>query len=92
LSNRVLLEEMKAKRKDAIEQITKRIKENQNQRRLIITELKKKGAATINELESGTGLTAKDVLHHLIAMRKAGDISEVDEKDGAYLYVLRRAR
>lgn len=92
MSNRVLLEEMKAKRKDEIEQITKGIKETQNQRRLIQTELKKKGALTINELESSTGLPAKEVLRHLIAMRKAGDISEVDEKDGGYVYALRRGK
>lgn len=83
---------MKAKRRDAIEQITKSIKETQNQRRLILTELRKKGALTINELESTTGLAAKQVLHHLIAMRKAGDVFEVDERDGGYAYALRRGK
>jgi DNA-binding transcriptional ArsR family regulator len=83
---------MKARRKDAIEQITKNIKETQNQRRLILTELRKKGTLTINELEGSTGLAAKQVLHHLIAMRKAGDVFEVDERDGGYVYALRKGK
>jgi predicted Rossmann fold nucleotide-binding protein DprA/Smf involved in DNA uptake len=91
LSNRVLLEEMKVKRKEAIEQLTKSIKETQNKRRLITTELKK-GALSIRELETATGLSAKEVLMHLIALRKAGEISEVDEKDGGYLYAMRRGK
>jgi DNA-binding transcriptional ArsR family regulator len=92
LSNRILLEEMKVKRKEAIEQITKNIKETQNKRRLITTELKKKGALSISELGTATGLTAKEVLQHLIALRKAGEISDVDEKDGGYLYAIRRGK
>jgi DNA-binding transcriptional ArsR family regulator len=90
LSNRNLLEEMKAKRKDTIEQITKRIKDTQTQRRAIMTELKSKGPMTISELVPGTGLSARQVLRQMIALRKLGEITEVGEKDGGYVYGLRR--
>lgn len=83
---------MKAQRKDTIERITKNIKETQGQRRLISTELKKKGSSTISELEQATGIAARQVLHHLIAMRKAGEITEVDLKEEGYVYALRRAK
>ena len=91
MSYRTLLEEMKAKRKDAIEEITKRIKDTQTQRRVIMAELKSKGPLTITELEPTTGLSAKQILRQIIALRKLGEVTEVGEKDGGYVYGLRRA-
>ena len=91
MSYRSLLEEMKAKRKDAIEVITKKIKDSQTQRRAIMTELKSKGPMTITELEPTTGLSAKQILRQMIALRKSGEVTEVGEKDGGYVYGLRRA-
>ncbi len=90
MSYRSLLEEMKAKRKDAIEEITKRIKDTQTQRRVIMAELKSKGPQTITELEPKTGLSAKQILRQMIALRKSGEVTEVGEKDGGYVYGLRR--
>ena len=92
MSYRVLLEEMKAKRKGAIEEITGRIKETQTQRRLIVADLKSKGPMTVSELEPSTGLNAKQILRHLIAMKKSGEISEVGEKDRGYVYALRKGK
>lgn len=92
MTYRLLLEEMKAKRRDAIEEITKSIKETQTQRRLIVAELKKKGPMTIRELETGVGVGAKQILRHLIAMRKSGEVLEVGERNGGYVYALRRAK
>lgn len=92
MSNRVLLEEMKSKRKETIEQITKNLKDTQNERRTVSTELRKSGPMTIMELERATGLRAKRILRHLIAMRKVGEVTEIGEKDGGYVYVLRKGK
>jgi Fic family protein len=83
---------MKSKRKEAIEQITKSLKDTQNERRIISTELRKTGAMTIQEIEHATGIAAKRVLRHLIAMRKIGDVTEVSERDDGYVYVLRKGK
>ena len=92
MSNRALLEEMKSKRKEAIELITKGIKDSQNQRRIISTELRKNGAMTIEELDRATGIDAKRILLHLIAMRKNGEVTEVDRRDEGYVYALRKGK
>jgi predicted ArsR family transcriptional regulator len=92
MSNRALLEEMKSKRKEAIEVITKGIKDTQNQRRLISAELRKNGSMTIEEISHATGIGAKRILLQLIAMRKNGDVTEVSERDDGYVYVLRKGK
>jgi predicted ArsR family transcriptional regulator len=83
---------MKSKRKEAIEQITKSIKDTQNERRTISTELRKSGSMTIQELEHATGIGAKRILRHLIAMRKMGEVTEVDLRNDGYVYVLRKGK
>lgn len=83
---------MKSKRKETIEQITKNLKDTQNERRTVSTELRKSGPMTITELERATGLRAKRILRHLIAMRKVGEVTEIGEKDGGYVYVLRKGK
>jgi predicted transcriptional regulator len=83
---------MKSKRKEAIEVITKGIKDTQNQRRVIITELRKNGAMTIQELDRATGIGAKRILLHLIAMRKNAEVTEVSQRDDGYVYVLRKGK
>ena len=92
MSNRALLEEMKSNRKEAIELITKGIKDTQNQRRLLTTELRKAGAMTIQELAHATGISARQILLQLIAMRKNGDVTEVGQRDDGYVYVLRKGK
>ena len=92
MSNRALLEEMKSNRKEAIELITKGIKDTQNQRRLITTELRKNGAMTIQELTKATGIDPRHVLLQLIAMRKNGDVTEVSQRDDGYVYVMRKGK
>ena len=83
---------MKSKRKEAIERLTKGIKDTQNVRRVISAELRKGGALTIQELDRATGLGAKQILRQLIAMRKNGDVTEVGERDDGYVYVLRKGK
>ena len=92
MSNRVLLEEMKSKRKEAIEQITKNLKDTQNERRIVTTELRKSGPMTIQELEHTTGIGAKRLLRHIIAMRKVGEVTEIDQRNGGYVYMLRKGK
>ena len=92
MSNRALLEELKSKHKATIELVTKRIKDTQNQRRNISTELRKNGAMTIEELDRATGIGAKRILLHLIAMRMNGEITEVDHRNDGYVYVLRKGK
>ena len=92
MSNRALLEGMKSNRKEAIELITKGIKDTQNQRRLLTTELRKNGAMTIQELAHATGIGARQILLQLIAMRKNGDVTEVGQRDDGYVYVLRKGK
>lgn len=83
---------MKSKRKEAIELITKGIKDSQNQRRIISTELRRNGAMTIEELHLATGIDAKRILLNLIAMRKNGEVIEVDRRDEGYVYALRKGK
>jgi predicted HTH transcriptional regulator len=83
---------MKSKRKEAIEIITKGIKDTQNQRRIISTELRKNGSMTIQELDHATGIGAKRILLQLIAMRKNGEVTEVGQRDDGYVYVLRKGK
>jgi len=83
---------MKSKRKEAIERLTKGIKDTQSVRRVISAELRKGGALTIQELDRATGLGAKQILRQLIAMRKNGDVTEVGERDDGYVYVLRKGK
>lgn len=90
MSSRTILEEMKARRKDAIEEITTAIRENQTRRRLVVAELRKRGPLTISELQVATGLDAGQILRHLIAMRMTGEVSELGEKDRGFLYALKR--
>jgi predicted HTH transcriptional regulator len=83
---------MKSKRKEAIEQITKSIKETQNERRAVSTELRKGGSMTIQELANATGIGAKRILQHLVAMRKNGEVTEVGQRNDGYVYVLRKGK
>jgi hypothetical protein len=92
MSNRALLEEMKSNRKEAIELLTKGIKDTQTQRRLLTTELRKKGGMTIQELAHATEIGAREILLQLIAMRKNGDVTEVSQRDDGYVYALRKGK
>jgi len=48
--------------------------------------MKEKGPRTIKELSETTKLNTKEVLRHIIALRKIGIVSEAGEKEGGYLY------
>lgn len=66
--------------------VSKNIMKDELERQMIIGEIKGKGSLTIKEISEATKISPKEVLRHIIALRKAGSISEAGEKDEGYLY------
>jgi len=66
--------------------VSKNIMKDEMERQMIINEIKKKGPQTIKELSEATKINPKEVLRHIIALRKIGAISEAGEKEDGYLY------
>jgi DNA-binding transcriptional ArsR family regulator len=58
------------------------------ERQMIISTIKKRGPLTIKELSEATDISPDRILRHVIALRKAGTISEAGEKEYGYLYTL----
>ena len=66
--------------------VSAKIMKDEIERQMIIGEIKEKGPQTIKELAENTMIIPKELLRHIIALRKAGAISEAGEKEGGYLY------
>jgi len=66
--------------------VSKTIMKDEMERQMIINEIKKKGPQTIKELSEATKINTKEVLRHIIALRKIGALSEAGEKEDGYLY------
>lgn len=66
--------------------VSAKIMKDEIERQMIIGEIKEKGPQTIKELAEATKISPKELLRHIIALRKAGAISEAGEKEGGYLY------
>jgi len=64
------------------------IMKDEIERQMIIGAIKERGPLTIKELSEATGIVPNQVLRHIIALRKAGTISEVGEKEHQYLYTV----
>jgi len=64
------------------------IMKDEIERQMIIGAIKERGPLTIKELSEATGIFPNQVLRHIIALRKAGTVSEVGEKEGGYLYTV----
>jgi coenzyme F420-reducing hydrogenase delta subunit len=58
------------------------------ERQMIISAIKEKGPLTIKEISEATDIPPSRILRHIIALRKAGTISEVGEKEHGYLYAV----
>ena len=58
------------------------------ERQMMINAIKEKGPLTIKEISAATHIPASRILRHIIALRKAGTISEVGEKEHGYLYAV----
>ena len=63
-----------------------KIMKDEMERQMIIGEIKEKGPQTIKEISDATKISPKEVLRHIIALRKIGTVSEAGEKDDGYLY------
>lgn len=66
--------------------VTGDIMKDEVERQLILGEIKKRGPLTISELSQATKISPKEILRHIIALRKTGAISEAGEKEDEYLY------
>lgn len=66
--------------------VTRNIMEDEIERQMIIGEIKERGPLTIKELSEATKISPKELLRHIIALRKNGVVSEAGEKKGGYLY------
>ncbi|MDH5663441.1 MAG: winged helix-turn-helix domain-containing protein [Candidatus Bathyarchaeota archaeon] len=58
------------------------------ERQMMINAIKQKGPLTIKEMSEATDISPSRILRHIIALRKAGTISEVGEKEHGYLYAV----
>jgi DNA-binding transcriptional ArsR family regulator len=67
-------------------EISEHIMKDEIERQLILNELKQHGPSTIKELSETTRIAPKEILRHMIALRKAGVVSEVGIKGDGYLY------
>jgi len=55
-------------------------------REMLLLELRNKGPLTMKELSESTGLGRKELLDHMLALRKRGAVTEVGEKENEYVY------
>jgi len=53
---------------------------------MLLVELRDKGPLTMKELSESTGLGRKQLLDHMLALRKRGVVTEVGEKENEYVY------
>jgi Fic family protein len=67
-------------------EISGNILKDEIERQLILNELKQRGPLTIQELSEVTKINPKEILRHIVALRKAGAISEAGVKGDGYLY------
>ena len=64
------------------------IMKDEIERQMIIGAIKEKGPMTIKELSEATDIPPDRILRHIIALRKAGTVSEAGEKEHGYLYAV----
>ena len=67
---------------------TEEIMKAEVERQMIIGTIKQKGPLTIREISDATNMPPDKILRHMIALRKAGVISEAGEKEDGYLYAV----
>jgi Fic family protein len=67
-------------------EISGNIMKDEIERQLILNELKQRGPLTIKELSETTEIVPKEILRHMIALRKIGAVSEAGVKGDGYLY------
>jgi hypothetical protein len=72
-------------------ELTNAIRESKRERKAISIQLNAGGALTIPELAVATGLPADKVLQHILVMMKSGQVAEAGQKDGGYVYEVKRS-
>ena len=73
---------------DRYHAVVDNIMKDEIERQMIIGAIKEKGPMTIKELSETTDIFPDRILRHIIALRKAGTITEVGEKEHGYLYTV----
>ena len=71
-------------------ELTNEIRQNKGERKAILTELSKRGTLTIPQLADATGVAADKVMQHILVMMKSGQVVEAGERDGGYVYDVKR--
>ena len=79
---KTMLKKLREERGGVVDEITRRNKERQAARKKVRAALAA-GPATVPAIAEASGLTTKDVLWHVAAMRKYGDLVETGT-DGDY--------
>jgi len=69
-------------------EVVDNIMKDEIERQMIIGAIKERGPLTIKELSEATDIPSNRILRHIIALRKAGTVSEAGEKEHGYLYAV----
>ncbi|RPH47182.1 MAG: winged helix-turn-helix domain-containing protein [Desulfobacteraceae bacterium] len=84
------LKALRRARKETIDRVSGRVKEQKKSLKAIRTKLEN-ATCTVPELAAATGMAADMVLWYVAAMKKYGQIAEVEKEDGYYRYSLTAA-
>jgi DNA-binding transcriptional ArsR family regulator len=76
----------KASETERYNQIAEDVMIDEMRRQMLLVELRDKGPLTMKELSESTGLARKQLLDHMLALRKRGAVTEVGERENEYVY------
>lgn len=76
----------KASETERYNQIAQDVLIDEMRREMLLVELRNRGPLTMKELSESTGLGRKQLLDHMLALRKRGAVTEVGEKENEYVY------
>jgi predicted ArsR family transcriptional regulator len=76
----------KASETERYNQIAQDVLIDEMRREMLLVELRNRGPLTMKKLSESTGLGRKQLLDHMLALRKRGAVTEVGEKENEYVY------
>ena len=76
----------KASETERYNQLAQDVLIGEMRREMLLVELRNSGPLTMKELSESTGLGRKELLDHMLALRKRGAVTEVGEKENEYVY------
>ena len=85
------LKALRRARKERIVRVSDLVKEQKKSIKAIRTKLEN-AACTVPELATATGMAADMVLWYVAAMKKYGQVAEVEKEDGYFRYSLTAAK